>query len=114
MAKNIFITFNDCLAGRAFNPDNGFDGFMFCRYLGNSPKMIHYANFLNCYNLDDYTQYRFIQAIKNRPYSIKWIQVPKDKDNNRKETEVLYEEYMRKYNISRQKANDYLRILKLI
>lgn len=111
-STNIFNTFQDCLAGRVFPENQEFNSFMFCRYLGNSPKMIFYANFLNCYEIPNKSQYKFIQSIKNKPYSIKWIKIPKQETKDLENKD--YEKIMQKYKISYSKAYDYLKILKRI
>lgn len=107
---DIFDGFSACLDGKAY-PENGINSFMFCRYLGNSQQMLQYANFINCRygELDERSQYAFIQAIKTKPKFIRWIKTQKITGANSKEYEVLIE----KYKISERKAQDYLKILKL-
>lgn len=104
---DIFKTFSNCLQKKAYNPSDGFNSFMFCRYLGNSPQTIQYGNAINCLYkyLDDASQYEFVKGLRT-PSFIRWIKVPKEPD-----TKEL-QEISQKYDISLEKAKDYLEILK--
>ena len=105
---NIFKTFGNALNGRAYNPEDGFDSFMFCRYLSHSPQTIQYAQALNLYynQLDDESQYEFIRALRTPGY-IKWI-----KNDSEKSEDSEIAELVKKYKISKTKAKDYLECIK--
>lgn len=106
---NIFKTFGNCLKGQAYNPSDGFDSFMFCRYLGMDKQTINLAQVINVYynQLDNDSQYEFVRSLKT-PYYIKWIKTDKQEETN----EIL--EISKKYKISIQKAKDYKECLKSV
>ena len=107
---SIFTNFDNCLKNKAPDYSVGFSSWLFCRYLAGYVGMINYANAINCYSnqLSDASQYAFIQSVKKKPNSIRWI-IPKSAEI--KSNEEL-ENLMRKYNISQSKAQEYLDILK--
>ena len=107
----MFKVFNDCIRGNAWDSESKLNSFMFCRFLASSPQTIFYANFINCRyrELPDEAQYKFIQSIKNKPKYIQYVAAPKTGA-----TPEDYDDIMARYDISPNKAREYLEILNLI
>ena len=108
---NIFKTFSNCLQSKSFSLNEGFDSFMFCRYLGMNKQTLPYAQILNQYYkyMDDETQYEFVKNLK-KPSFIKWISY-KSKNTIDGNTEELVLKYMQKYNLSRKRAQEYAELI---
>ena len=106
---NIFEQFNNCLKNKDYQESLGFNSFMFCRFLGSSPKTLKQANLINMLykNLNDKTQYDIIRFSPNKPTFIKFL------SQNPKENQQNVEELIHKYKISKEKALEYLEILNL-
>ena len=106
---NIFEQFNNCLKNKDYQESLGFNSFMFCRFLGSSPKTLKQANLINMLykNLNDKTQYDIIRFSPNKPTFIKFL------GQNPKENQQNVEELIHKYKISKEKALEYLEILNL-
>lgn len=103
---DIFKQFNGCLKKHEFDPNLGFNSFMFCRWLSGNPKTLMFSNIINYYYkyLDDKTQFDFIKNITN----LKFIKYPSFKLNKPDISEI-----QSKYKINEEKALEYLEILDL-
>ena len=102
---NIFKTFSNCLQSKSYTLNEGFDSFMFCRYLSMHKDTIAYAQILNQYYrcMDEGTQYEFVKNLK-KPSYIRWIKYTKD---STKVEESLILQLMERYEISKKKAQEY-------
>lgn len=102
---NIFKTFSNCLQSKSYTLNEGFDSFMFCRYLSMHKDTIAYAQILNQFYrcMDDEIQYEFVKNLK-KPSFIKWIKYTKD-STKVDDSEISY--LMEKYEISKKKALEY-------
>ena len=103
---NIFKTFSNCLQSKSYSLNEGFDSFMFCRYLSMNKQTLPYAQILNQYyrNLDDESQYEFIKNLK-KPSFIKWISYKSKNNENLSQDKIS--KYMELYGISKRKAIEY-------
>lgn len=105
---SLFKQFQNCLNNKDFNSELDFNSFMFCRFLGSNDQTIQYANFLNCYykSIPDNVQYDFIR-FSNKPKFIKFI------SQNKKDSSPEILNLQKEYSINKERAREYLEILKL-
>lgn len=103
---DIFKQFSNCLKKEVFNPELGFNSFIFCRWLSGNSKTLGISNFINMnYKfIPDIHQYNLVRETTN----IKFIKFPSFKLDK-----IDTSELMKKYNISYEKSLEYLEILKI-
>lgn len=101
---NIFEQFTNCLRNKDYQEPLGFNSFIFCRFLGSSPKTLKAANTINMFykNLNDESQYNFVRHIESKPTFIRFLKADIQEDDE--QVNIL----VKKYNISKEKAREYL------